>query len=106
MSDFLTSSTHSRTCRLGLTPTVNTTFIPARYRSVRHFVHCARTEVLRSVQRLGYRLDDRGVGIRVLVGARDFLSLFHNVQAGFGPRPASYKMGTGLCFPDRKEVGA
>jgi hypothetical protein len=47
----------------------------------------------------GYGLDDRGVGIRVPVGARIFL---HVVQTGSGVYPTSYPMGTGGSFPGVK----
>jgi hypothetical protein len=40
-----------------------------------------------------YGLDDRWIGVRVLV--RSEFSLLHIVQTGFGAHPASYPMGTG-----------
>jgi hypothetical protein len=41
-----------------------------------------------------YGLDDRGVGVRVPVGAKIF-SLLQVVQTGSGVHPTSYPMGTG-----------
>jgi hypothetical protein len=52
----------------------------------------------------GYGLDDRGVGVRVLVGQE--FSLLHVVQTGSGARPVSYQMGTGGSFPEGKAAGA
>jgi hypothetical protein len=40
----------------------------------------------------GYGLDDRGVGVRVLVGSE--FSLLHVVQTGSGAQPDSYTRGT------------
>jgi hypothetical protein len=51
----------------------------------------------------GYRLDNRGVGVRVLVGSE--FSLLHLVQTGSGVHPASYPMGTGSSFPRVKQPG-
>jgi hypothetical protein len=62
-------------------------------------------EVAQSVQRLGYGLDDWGIGTRFL-GSTIHFSLFRNVQTGSGAHPASYKMGTGSCFPGSKAAGA
>jgi hypothetical protein len=45
----------------------------------------------------GYGLDDRGVGVRVLVGSE--FSLLHVVQTGSWVHPASYPIGTGGSFP-------
>jgi hypothetical protein len=53
----------------------------------------------------GYGLDDREVGVRVSVGARNF-SLLHVVQIGSGAHPTSYPMGTGDSFPRGKGTGA
>lgn len=50
-----------------------------------------------SVQRLGYELDDRGIGVRFLAEAIDFY-LLHNAQIIAGDHPASYPMRTGDCF--------
>jgi hypothetical protein len=52
----------------------------------------------------GYRLDDRGVGVRVLAGWR--FSLLHVVQTGSGVHPTSYPMGIGGgSFPGVKQQG-
>jgi hypothetical protein len=51
-----------------------------------------------------YRLDDRGIGVRVPVGSQ--FSLFHIVQTGSGAHPVSYQMGTGGSFLGGKAVGA
>jgi hypothetical protein len=45
----------------------------------------------------GYRLDDRGSGIRFPVDVGSF-SLLHCVQTGSGAHPASYTIGTGGSF--------
>jgi hypothetical protein len=47
-----------------------------------------------AVQRLGYGLEVRGIAVRLPAGARGF-SLLHNIQAGCGAHPTSYRMGTG-----------
>jgi hypothetical protein len=48
----------------------------------------------------GYRLDGRGVGVRVPVGSIIFS--LHVVQTGSGVHPTSYPMGTGGTFPGVK----
>jgi hypothetical protein len=50
-----------------------------------------------------FKLDERGVGVRVLVGSE--FSLLHIVQTGSGAHPASYPMGTGDSFPGGKATG-
>ncbi|PNF20503.1 hypothetical protein B7P43_G06277, partial [Cryptotermes secundus] len=45
----------------------------------------------------GYRLNNSGVGVQVLVESRIFSS--HTVQTGSGVHPASYPVGTGKCLP-------
>jgi hypothetical protein len=55
------------------------------------------SRISQSVQRLGYGLDDRGIGVGFPVGVRDF-SLFHRVQTGSGAHPAFYTIRTGGCF--------
>jgi hypothetical protein len=42
----------------------------------------------------GYGMHDRGGGVRVPVGSKNF-SLLHMVQTGSGVHRTSYKMGTG-----------
>jgi hypothetical protein len=44
-----------------------------------------------------YRLDDRGIGVRSLAGAKDFSSNLC-VQTGSGAHPASCPMGTRSPF--------
>jgi hypothetical protein len=51
----------------------------------------------------GYGLDDRGVGVRVLVGSRIFYS--HFVESDPGVHPTFYPMDTGGFFPGGKEEG-
>jgi hypothetical protein len=51
----------------------------------------------------GYGLDDRGFGVRVMVG-QEFL-LLHAVQNGSEIHPASYPMGTGALSPGVKRQG-
>jgi hypothetical protein len=51
-----------------------------------------------------YGLDDRGVGVRVPVGVKNF-SLVYIVQTGSGAHPTSYPMGTGGSFPGGKAAG-
>jgi hypothetical protein len=46
----------------------------------------------------GYGLDNQGLGIQFLAGARKF-SLLHHVHTGCGAHPASYPMGTRGSFP-------
>jgi hypothetical protein len=50
--------------------------------------------IAQSVKRLDYRLDGRGVEVRLPLWARDF-SLLRNIQTGSEVRSASCKMGTG-----------
>jgi hypothetical protein len=50
----------------------------------------------KSIQRLDYRLDDRGTGNRCPAGARHF-SLLHNIQTSSGIYPATYSMTTVSC---------
>jgi hypothetical protein len=50
----------------------------------------------------GYGLDDRGLGVRILV-VKTFL---HVVQTGSGAHPTSYPMGTFSSFPRGKAAGA
>jgi hypothetical protein len=58
--------------------------------------------IAQSLQRLGYKLDDRGSRVRFPAGAENF-SLHHRVQTGCGTHPASYPMGTrGSVFPGVK----
>jgi hypothetical protein len=52
----------------------------------------------------GYMLEGRVIGVRVPAGAR--LSPLHVVQAGSGPHPASFPMGTGGFFPGGSAAGA
>jgi hypothetical protein len=52
-------------------------------------------------QRLGYILDDRGIGVRVLARIQDFY-LLHNFQTGFGAQQASYSMGA-CALPPKVE---
>jgi hypothetical protein len=58
-----------------------------------------------SVQRLGYVMGDRGVGVRFHVGVRDFFRL-HNIQTITGAHQASYTVGIEGCFPLGKAFGA
>jgi hypothetical protein len=51
----------------------------------------------------GYGLDDRGVQVRVPVGAKNFLYV---VQASSGVHLTSYTKGNGGSFPEGKAVGA
>jgi hypothetical protein len=53
------------------------------------------TSVLSSIV-TGYELNDRWVGVRVLVGSRSL------VQTGSEVHPASYLMGTGVKRPGRE----
>jgi hypothetical protein len=48
-----------------------------------------------------YGLDDRAIGVRSPVGAKDFSSNL-SVQTGSGAHPASCTMGTGDPFPGGK----
>jgi hypothetical protein len=64
-----------------------------------------RAGMAQSVWRLGYRQDDRGVGVRFPAGAKYFY-LLHNVQTGSGAHSASYPMGTRGCFLSGKAAGA
>jgi hypothetical protein len=57
-----------------------------------------------SVERLGYRVDDRGSRVRFSAGAGNF-SLHCRVQNGSGVHPASYPMGTWGSFPGDKAAG-
>jgi hypothetical protein len=49
-----------------------------------------------------YKLDDRGIFVRLLARARNFY-LLPNVQTGYGAYPASYSIGTGRYFPGNKQ---
>jgi hypothetical protein len=49
----------------------------------------------------GYGLDDRAIGVRSSVGAKDFSSILC-VQTGSEAHPASCTMGTGGPFPGGK----
>jgi hypothetical protein len=53
---------------------------------------------------LGYRLDDRGSGVRFPAWAGNF-SLHHRVQNGSGAHPASHPMGTRGSFAGVKQPG-
>jgi hypothetical protein len=57
-----------------------------------------------SVQRLDYRLDDRGSRIRFPAGAGKF-SPHHRAQNSSGAHPASYPMCTRCSFPGVKRPG-
>jgi hypothetical protein len=57
------------------------------------------------VHRLGYRLDDLGIRVRFLEGARDF-SFLHNVQTGSGAHPHCYSMVIGGFFFEGKAAEA
>jgi hypothetical protein len=48
-----------------------------------------------------YGLDDRTIGVRSPVGAKDFSSILC-VETGSGAHPASSPMGTGAPFPGGK----
>jgi hypothetical protein len=50
-----------------------------------------------------YGLDDRAIGVRSPVGAKDFSSSLC-VQTGSGAHPASCTMGTGGPFPGGKSA--
>jgi hypothetical protein len=50
-----------------------------------------------------YGLDDRGVGVRVLVGQE--FSLLRVVETGSGVHPTSYPVGTGALSPGVKRQG-
>jgi hypothetical protein len=52
----------------------------------------------------GYGLDDKGVAVRVPMGAR--FSLLHVVQTDTGANPASYPTGSGVSFPGGKTAQA
>jgi hypothetical protein len=52
----------------------------------------------------GYRLDDQGVVVGVLV--RQEFSLLHVIQTGSWAYPAFYSMSTGSSFPGHKTAGA
>jgi hypothetical protein len=68
------------------------------YETVRNAVTATTAQ---SVERLGYRLDDRGSRVRFPAGAGNF-SLHHRVQTGSGAHPAPYPMGTGGFFAGGK----
>jgi hypothetical protein len=57
-----------------------------------------------SVQWLGYRMDERGMGVRFPVGVRDF-SLFHKVQTDSGTHQALYTTLPGAVSPGVKWQG-
>jgi hypothetical protein len=63
--------------------------------------HCFAIPCLRQL-RLGYGLDDRGVGDTF--PAMTNFSLLHNVPTGSGAQPASYPVRTRGCFPRGKAV--
>jgi hypothetical protein len=48
-----------------------------------------------------YKLDDRGILVRLLARARNF-HLLPNVQTRYGTYPASYSVGGGRYFPGNK----
>jgi hypothetical protein len=52
-----------------------------------------------------YGLDDRAIGVRSPVGAKDFSSNLC-VQTGSGANPSSCTMGTGVLSPGQSEAGA
>jgi hypothetical protein len=52
----------------------------------------------------GYGLDDRRIGVRILVGSK--LSLPTSSTLALGSTPTSYPMGTGGSFPGVKAAGA
>jgi hypothetical protein len=52
----------------------------------------------------GYRLDDRGIEVRVPIELRIFISPCR--PDGSGVHPTSYPMGTGGTFPGGKASGA
>jgi hypothetical protein len=52
----------------------------------------------------GYGLDNRGVGVRVLVGSRILSST--NCPDHYGVHPTSFPMGTRGSFPGGKVTGA
>jgi hypothetical protein len=51
----------------------------------------------------GYGLDDRGIGVRVVVGQE--FSLLYVVQTGSGIHPTSYPMVPGALSPGVKRPG-
>jgi hypothetical protein len=51
-----------------------------------------------------YRLDGRGVGVRVPVGQD--ISPLYVVKTNSGAHPTFYPMGTGASFPDCKAAEA
>jgi hypothetical protein len=53
---------------------------------------------------IGYGLDDRGVEVRVTVGAR--FSPLHVATPALGVNPTSYPIRTGGSFPGGKVAGA
>jgi hypothetical protein len=53
----------------------------------------------------GYGLDDRGVGVRVHVGARGF-TLLHSVQTGSGDQPSLLTNGYWGVFSGDTAAGA
>jgi hypothetical protein len=56
---------------------------------------------VRLVQQLGYKLDDRGIGVRFPKVATNFY-LYHFVQIGHGDQPATYAMGSECCLAGDK----
>jgi hypothetical protein len=50
-----------------------------------------------------YGLDDRAIGVRFPVGAKDISSILC-VQTGYGAHPASCTMGNGGPFPGGKSA--
>jgi hypothetical protein len=54
---------------------------------------------------IGCGVDNRGIGVQLMPGARD-LSLLHSVRTGSGADPASYPTDTGANFPGGKSTGA
>jgi hypothetical protein len=63
-------------------------------------VNCelARAEIVQSVQRLCYGLENREVGVQFPAGARDFFSVSRSFLIGSGVHPASYKIGNGMVL--------
>jgi hypothetical protein len=56
------------------------------------------TRTAQSIERLGYVLDDRGIGVLFSAGESDF-SVLYNVQNGSGTHQASYWIDTRGFFP-------
>jgi hypothetical protein len=103
LKGFVAYTKHPRINPMIQTQSQNLLQTTAEFRKINNFCYQSRSQVSSGSIVSDYGLDDRAIGVRFPVGAKDFYSSLC-VQTGSGAHPASCPMGTGGPFPGGKSA--